>query len=144
MTFDELLARIAMEPNRTYERDVRVPNAELMNELHAAGGMRVDKFMADLRCTTERRTFRKGHVVGPPLSTTELEQWRAAWPRHPLPDDLVALLARANGIHLWANLDTGRAYEGLAPLGEWRLARRKMWGDDADPSLLADRYLALS
>jgi hypothetical protein len=28
-----------------------------------------------------------------------------------------------NGIHLWADLDTGRAYEGLAPLEEWELLR---------------------
>jgi hypothetical protein len=61
-----------------------------------------------------------------------------------LPDDLVALLGRANGIHLWADLDTGRVYEGLAPLAEWRVARQRMWGDDVDPALLPDRYLALS
>ena len=56
----------------------------------------------------------------------------------------MALLRRANGIHLWADLDEGTAYQGLAPLGEWRLARQKMWGDQADPTLLADRYLAIS
>jgi hypothetical protein len=144
MTFDELLERIATEPNRTSEREVRVPSAELMKKLHAAGGMRLDALMADPRHTTERRTFRTGHLVGPPLSSAELEQWRAAWPQYRLPDDLVALLRRANGIHLWADLDEGRAYEGLAPLGEWRVARKKMWGDDADPALLPDRYLALS
>jgi hypothetical protein len=103
MTFDELLQRIATEPNRTSERDVRIPSAELMSEIHAAGGIRVDVLMADTRHTVERR-----------------------------------------GIHLWADLDKGRAYQGLAPLGEWRLARRKTWGEDADPALLADRYLALS
>jgi hypothetical protein len=49
MTFDELLERIATEPNRTSEREVRVPSAHLMNELWAAGGMRVDVLMADPR-----------------------------------------------------------------------------------------------
>jgi hypothetical protein len=29
-------------------------------------------------------------------------------PRHMLPTDLSALLLRVNGIHLWADLDTGR------------------------------------
>jgi hypothetical protein len=144
MTFDELLERIATEPNRTSHGEVRVPSAELMNEFRAAGGMRVDVLMADPRHTTERRTFRTGHLLGAPVSSMELEQWRAAWRRHPLADDLVALLRRANGIHLWADLDEGRAYQGLAPLGEWRLARQKMWGEHADPALLADRYLALS
>ena len=144
MTFDELLERVATEPNRTSEREVRIPSAELMNELHSAGGMRVDLLMADPRQTTERRTFRTGHLFGPPVSSTEIEQWRATWPRHRLPDDMVELLRRANGIHRWADLDEGRAYQGLAPLGEWRLARQMIWGDHADPTLLADRYLALS
>jgi hypothetical protein len=49
-----------------------------------------------------------------------------------------------NGIHLWADLDTGRSYEGLAPLEEWELARTRMFGAEADPTLLSDRYLALS
>lgn len=51
---------------------------------------------------------------------------------------------RANGIHLWADLESGRAYEGLAPLAEWRVARQKLWGEHADAAQLADRYLALS
>jgi len=144
MTFDELLERIATEPNRTSEREVRVPSAELMNEIRVAGGVRVDVLMADPRHTTEHRTFRTGHLLGPPVTSAELEQWRGAWPRHRLPDELVALLRRANRIHLWADLDEGRAYQGLAPLGEWRLARQKMWGEPADPALLAVRYLALS
>jgi hypothetical protein len=144
MTFDELLAWIATEPSRTFERDVRVPTAELMKELRAAGGMRVDVMLADPRHTTERRTFRMGHLLGAPVSAEQLAQWQAAWPSHQLPDDLVALLRRANGIHRWADLDTGRAYEGLAPLADWRVARQRMWGDDVDRALLADRYLALS
>ena len=123
---------------------MRVPTAELLRELHTAGAMRVDTLLSDPRHTTERRTFRTGHLLGPPVSSEELEQWRAAWPRHRLPQDLVALLGRANGIHLWADLDKGRAYEGLAPLAEWRVARQKMWGDHADPALLPNRYLALS
>jgi len=144
MTFDDLLALVAAEPKRTFERDVGVPSAELMNEVRAAGGMRVDLLTADPRYTTERRTLHVGHLLGAPVSEVELAQWRAAWPNHRLPDDLVALLRRANGIHLWADLDEGRAYQGLAPLAEWRAARHRMWGDDADPTILPDRYLAIS
>ena len=144
MTFDELLERVATEPTRTSEREVRVPSAELMNEVRAAGGMRLDLFLADPRRATERRTVRRGHLFGAPVSSTELATWRAAWPQHRRPDDLVALLRRANGIHLGADLDEGRAYQGLASLREWRLARPKLWGDDADVTRLADRYLAVS
>jgi hypothetical protein len=144
MTFDELLERIAKEPDQISERQVRVAMAELTDEVTAPTGMRLDDVLADPRHTTERRTFRSGHLLGPPLSSGELAQWREAWPKHRLPDDLVALLGRASGIHLWADLDEGRAYEGLAPLNEWCLARQKMWGEDADPELLPDRFLALS
>jgi hypothetical protein len=144
MTFDELLERAATEPSRTSEREIRVPSADLMNEVRAAGGIRIDALLADPRHTTRRRTFRTGHVFGRPVSSSELDRSRAAWSRHRLPEDLVALLRRANGIHLWADLDEGRAYQGLAPLSEWRTASQKMWGDHADPALLADRYLALS
>ena len=144
MTLDEFLERVASEPNRTSERDVRVPTVELLEEMRAAGGMRVDALLADPRQTVERRTFRTGHVLGAPVPPEELAHWVEAWPRHRLPDDLVDLLGRVNGIHLWADLDEGRAYEGLAPIGEWRIARQKMWGEDANPALLPDRYLALS
>jgi hypothetical protein len=144
MTFDELLQRIATEPDRSEEREVRVPTAELASEIRARPAIRLDELIADPRHTTERRTLRTGHRLGPPLSPEELAQWQATWPHHRLPDDLVALLGRANGIHLWADLADGRAYKGLAPLSEWRLARHKMWGDDADPTWLPDNYLALS
>ena len=52
---------------------------------------------------------------------------------------LRALVEHTNGIHLWANLETGRSYEGLAPIEEWDLAREKMPG-----SLLDVRYVALT
>ena len=60
------------------------------------------------------------------------------WPRHPLPGDLQELLQHADGLHLWADLDTGRSYQGLAPIAEWELARTRMWGSDADPDSLGD------
>jgi hypothetical protein len=83
-------------------------------------------------------------VLGPGASAEELAAWQARWPHHPLPSDLVLLLSQVNGIHLWADDETGRSYEGLAPLDEWDLARLKMWGREADPASLPDRYLALS
>jgi len=53
-------------------------------------------------------------------------------------------LLRVNGIHLWADLDTGRSYEGLAPLEEWDLARRTLWGSDDHSDWLGDEYVAMS
>ena len=69
--------------------------------------------------TTERKTFRYGHLAGPPRSKTELDAWQARSTRHRLADDLVEFLQRVDGLHLWADLDRGRAYFGLAPLAEW-------------------------
>ena len=144
MTFDQFLEKVASEPNRRTERDVRVATDELTADVHRRGGMRLTDFVAEPRKTVARRVLRTGHLLGPGVSPVALAEWKARWPRHPLPDDLGTLLGRVNGIHLWANLDTGRSYDGLAPLEEWNLARVKMWGADADEGLLADRYLALS
>ena len=87
---------------------------------------------------------RRGHVFGVPVDPAYLQEWIRRWPQHPLPEDLKCLLLRANGIHLWADLDTCRAYEGLAPLEEWQRARNAMWGEDASPGLLENEYLAIS
>lgn len=107
-----------------------------------------DEFLEKVRSepdrTIEQHTMRTGHVLGPPATADELALWTAVWQHHRLPQDLVDLLRRVNGIHLCADLDEGRSYEGLAPLREWKLARTRMWGDDADPTSLSDRYLALS
>jgi hypothetical protein len=54
------------------------------------------------------------------------------------------LVERVNGIHLWANVETGRSYAGLAPIEEWELARVKMYGPTAARTLLDDRYVAIS
>ena len=83
-------------------------------------------------------------MLGPPLTANVLSEWQRRWPRHALPPVLASLLLRVDGIHLWADLGTGRAYEGLAPLAEWDLARVKMWGPSADPDLLSEQYLALT
>jgi hypothetical protein len=144
MTFDELLQLVKSEPPVTYEMDVSVPSAELLEELHRRRGMPLTEFTKDPRRTRERRTFREGHVLGTAASADELDDWQRRWPAHPLPADLRALLLRANGIHLWADLDTGRAYAGLAPLGEWDLARRFLWGPESTSEMLHDRYLGIS
>lgn len=84
------------------------------------------------------------HVLGSPASPSTIEAWQNQRPAHPLPADLRALVARINGVHLWADCETSRSYVGLAPIEEWEIARIKMYGPEANRSLLDDRYIALS
>ncbi|CAN5281217.1 hypothetical protein BH09MYX1_BH09MYX1_28180 [soil metagenome] len=92
----------------------------------------------------EERTLQYHHVLGAPASAATLDEWRTKFPSHHLPVDLVALLKRVNGIHLWAGVESSRAYQGLAPLSEWTLARSKLFGASAEPSVLDERYVAIS
>ncbi len=144
MKLEELLAAIRTEPDVTYEREVSVAAPELMAELDARRGMPLLEFMNDPRRHREKKVFRSGHLLGPGLDADAIERWQSQWPNHPLPADLRALLGNVNGIHLWADLDSGRAYEGLAPLAEWTLARHKMFGPEAQADALLDQCLAVS
>jgi hypothetical protein len=92
----------------------------------------------------EQRDVRYRHVLGSPASQEAIDAWQSEHPLHVLPADVRALVARINGIHLWASAERGRSYTGLAPIEEWDLARVKFYGLSADRSLLADRYVALS
>jgi hypothetical protein len=92
----------------------------------------------------EERNVRYRHMLGSPASQQAIAAWQGRHPSQSVPADLLALVARINGVHLWANVETGRAYAGLAPIEEWDLARVKMYGAAADPELLDDRYVALS
>lgn len=139
----ELIEKIATEPARDKGIEVRVPSPELRREM-LRGGNVVSELLADPRHTLESRTFRTGHVLGPPATPEALADWQRRWPRYPLPTDLRMLISQVDGIHLWADLDTGRSYEGLAPLQEWEPARTKMYGPDAEEGALADKYLAIS
>lgn len=143
MNLTGFVERVSSEPERITEIDVRVPSAELLREIQL-GPKLVSDLLADPRHTVERRTVRKGHVLGPPASPGALADWQLRWPQHPLPPDLGSLVSQFNGIHLWADLSTGRSYEGLAPIAEWELARTKMYGAHAEERLLPDRYLAIS
>jgi hypothetical protein len=66
------------------------------------------------------------------------------WPSLILPDDLRRLVEQFDGIHPWANAETGRAYIGIAPIDEWELARIKMFGATSDLALLDANYIAIS
>lgn len=130
-----------MTPNDLIDRVSREPSCEVLVRqslrVTAAGMLAADS-------SGESRVAHFRHILGPPASDAEIGAWTKRWPCHPLPSDLKALLVRMNGIHLWADLDTGRAYQGIAPLEEWDVAATKMWGSGVTDAFLTDRYLAIS
>jgi hypothetical protein len=137
MLIEDLLGRVAAEPERTVRRTVWRTPPEVLAKAAQPGGLRVTELLA-ARGEAEQRDVRYQHVLGSPASAAAIEAWESERPLHPLPADLRTLVMRINGIHLWAD-ETGRSYSGLAPVEEWELARIKMYG-----SLLDDRYVALS
>jgi hypothetical protein len=93
---------------------------------------------------TERREYRYGHITGAPASRKTIDEWKKRRSIDHLPVDLEELIGRINGIHLWANVETGRSYVGLAPIEEWETAQVKMYGATADAGPPDDRLIALS
>jgi hypothetical protein len=143
MTLDDLIGRVESEPPRTVTFR-QMLSQEQVAVANRPGGMRLSDLRAAAPRSPPQHTVRFGHILGPPASPAALDAWAERFPHHALPADLRDLVTRVNGIHLWANLDTGRSYDGLAPLDEWDLARTKMYGQGADARLLPDRYLAIS
>jgi hypothetical protein len=144
MTFHELVALVAGERSRVVEVAGSRPKAELGGEVRKRAAIPLTDFMNDSRREPAVHRYHIGHVLGAPASPESIKSWHQRWHGYTFPSDLTALLARCNGIHLNADLKTGRAYHGLAPIEEWRPARFVMYGDGAEPSLLDDRYLALT
>ncbi len=146
MQIDDFMSRAAGEPGRTVTRTVWTTPTEVLAKAAASGSMR----MTDLLSVAvpgrraEQRDVRYRHIIGPPASPQAIDAWQSQHPLQVLPPDLRALVMRMNGIHLWANVETGRSCTGLAPIEDWDLARIKMYGPSADRNLLDDRYLALS
>ena len=144
MQIEELLKHVAGEPERTVTRTVWTTPPEVLAKAAASGGMRMTDLLSAPGRRAEQREVRYRHTLGLPASQQVIDAWQGQHPLHILPADLRALVTRINGIHLWANVETGRSYTGLAPIEEWDLARVKMYGPSADRSLLDDRYVALS
>lgn len=144
MRIEEFISKVASEPERTITRTVWTSPPELLARMNQPGGLLLTDFLLAPGRRAERQECRYCHILAAPASPGAIDAWQGQHPSHPLPADLRALVARINGIHLWADLERGRSYTGLAPLEEWELARIKMYGSTADPSLLDDRYMALS
>jgi len=143
MNIDEFVRAVASEPMRVVTLRGRIPTVETLALASKPGGVSLQDFTSS-PAKVEERHLRFGHVLGSPARPEAIYGWQTKWPSHRLPGDLIALLERVNGIHLWADLDVGRSYLGLAPIEEWNLARVKMYGSEADQELLDDRYIALT
>ena len=144
MHIEDFFKRVANEPERTVAQTVWTTPAETFAEAGKPSGMVMTKFLSTPGRQEERRDIRYRHVLGSPAPQEAIDTWQAEHPSHPLPADLRALENCVNGIHLWANVESGRSYTGLAPIEEWDLARVKMYGPSADRSMLDDRYVAIS
>ena len=140
----KFLDQVAGEPERTFTRTVVSNGPALLAKLAKPGGVRLTDLLPAPGRQTEQREFRYRHILGPPASPRAIEVWQSQHPSQPLPADLPGLVARINGIHLWADPKTGRSFTGLAPIEEWELARIKMYGPTTYRGIRDDRYVALS
>jgi hypothetical protein len=144
MKIDEFLGQVASEPERTFMRPVSTNGPEMLAKLATSGGILLTDFLAAPGHRMEQREYRSRHILGPPATPGAIEAWQYQHPSQPLPADLRALVARINGIHLWADPETGRSYTGFAPIEEWEVARIKMYGPTTELSPVDHRYIALS
>lgn len=144
MQIDDFVARAASESERTVTRTVWTTPPEVLAKAAAPGGIKMTDLLSASGRRVEQRDLRYRHVLGSPASQPTIDAWQGRHHSQSLPADLRALVLRINGVHLWANVETGRAYSELAPIEEWDLARVKMYGAAAARKLLDDRYVALS
>jgi len=127
MTTEDFLKRVNEQPPLTITRTVSVPGPQLKALLAERKPTRLSELMAHPDQHRELQTFRYAHVLGPGASDGVIEAWQAAHPEHPLPLDLREFLARVDGVHLWADVASSRAYFGILSLKDWQDARHVDW-----------------
>jgi hypothetical protein len=144
MRVDQFIQSVTGEPERTVTRTVWTTPPDVLAEAARPGGVAMTKLVSAPGRRPEQRAVRYRHLLGSGAAGEVVDVWRAKGRSHALPADLLALVTRINGIHLWANAETGRSYQGLAPIEEWENARTKICGPGAPRDLLDDRFVALS
>lgn len=127
MTADELLERASTQRPVTVKRTVHVPGPQLRALLAEGKPILVTELQAHPDQREEEQAFRYAHVLGSGITRDEIQAWQTNHPDHRLPGDLVQFLMRVNGIHLWADLDSSRAYFGILPLQDWQEATDVDW-----------------
>jgi hypothetical protein len=127
MDTNTFVSRAEAQPVIAVQRTVSV----LGPQLQALIADRKVAFLSDIMVHPdqhkEQRVFRYKHVLERGAATSDIAAWQAEHPNHPLPEDLVAFLGRANGVHLWADIAIGRGDYGILPLSEWRDAGSVDW-----------------
>src|SRR5580704_12752476 len=113
MQIDDFIARAASEPERTVTRTVWTTPPHLLAKAAASGGMRMTDLLSAPFAPgrrAEQRDVRYRHILGSPASQQAIDTWQGRHSSHALPTDIRVLVGRVNGVHLWANVETGRAY----------------------------------
>jgi hypothetical protein len=137
---DRFMSLVASEPGRIGTVGEAPP--DVLARARKPGGMKLTDFLAASRGRMRQRSVRFLHILGPPAASETIAAWEAGT-SHRLPVDLRDLVSRINGIHLWANEETGRSNQGLAPIEDWALARSAFHHPE-DEGRLGDRYVAIS
>ena len=141
MHLEELVELIATEPEQVVKRAVR--RIGLPESASTGEALALDDLLKR-PAENEMVELRYKHVLGPGANPEAVTHWKARHTSWTLPSDLEAMIAKVDGIHLWADAQTGRSYLGLAPMAEWETARTKLFGKGASSDLLDDRFVALS
>jgi len=115
----EFIRRARSQSEVVVDRVVSVPGAELTALLRSGRPLRVSELSAHPDQRREVRRFRYGSILGAGASDAAIAEWQTQHPEVTISWDVVDLLRRVDGIHLWADLHTGRAYFGVLPLMEW-------------------------
>lgn len=127
MDVADLVARANAQQPISITRVVSVPGPELKAQMRSGKAMLLSEVYAHPDQSSEIRRFTYRHLLQPGASASEVALWQDAHPRHRLPDDLIALVQRVNGIHLWADVSAQRSYFGILPMAEWRDAAEIEW-----------------
>ncbi|HZZ42966.1 MAG TPA: SMI1/KNR4 family protein [Tepidisphaeraceae bacterium] len=127
MTPDELLQFVAAQPTVSVEREISIPGPQLKALLAEGKPVLLATRIAHPDQHRERRMFRYAHMLDSGLTLDAIESWQSNHPQHLLPPDLVAFLARVNGVHMWADLASSHAYFGILPLNNWQDAKDTAW-----------------
>jgi hypothetical protein len=142
MQLDDFLQRLRSQPERIVRGSGLRITPEALAKAHQPGGIRLSEILAKPAVAPPELHFR--HVVAPPATEEAIAAWESKWPYQAVPAELLALVRAANGIHFWANAQTGDRYTGLAPIEEWEIAGTKMYGTGSANALLDGRYVAIS
>jgi len=143
LTPQQLIQLAASQPEVTVERTVSVFGPTLSALLASGRSIRLTEVLAHPDQHAEVRRFRYGHHLGRGAARSSIAEWQGRHPSASLHPEIVQLLTQVDGIHLWADLDHGRAYYGICPHSEWIELAHSEWHflfDEPKPGALVISY----